>query len=78
MQKKLLPLLESAEVNHKVRSLSRDRNPTTCDLNVPGASAFQNTYSLLPPDCSLQQSLLELIAGLEKHWPLFQIPGLQH
>lgn len=78
MQENLLPLLQSAEVNHKIKTLSRDRNPTACDLDVPAVTAFQNTYRLLPPNCSLQHSLLELKIGLGKYWPPFQITGLQH
>lgn len=76
MQGNLLPLSESAEVNHKIKTLSRDRNPTVCDLDAPAATAFQNTYRLLTPNCSLEHSLLELTVGLEKHWPPFQITGL--
>lgn len=64
MQENLLPLLESAEVNHNIKTLRRDRNPTACDLDVPAVTAFQNIYRLLPPNCSLQHSLLELTVGL--------------
>jgi len=78
MQGNLLPLSESVEANHKIKSFCRDRNTTACDLNVPAAAAFQNTYRLLFPNSSLEHSLLEFVVGLENHWPLFQITGLQH
>lgn len=73
MQEDLLPLSESAKVKHKIETLSRDKEITTCDLDVPDASAFQNTYRLLPHGYLLQQSSLELRAGLVKDWPSFQV-----
>lgn len=30
----------------KIKTLSRNKDPTTCDLDIP--DAFQNTYRLLP------------------------------
>lgn len=74
MQENLLPLSESANVNHKIKTLSRNKDATACDLDVPDAAAFQNTYRYSVHDCLLEQSSLELRAGLEMDWPPFQVP----
>lgn len=68
-QENLLPLLDPAKVNHKIKTLSRDKNPGACDFDVPDATSFQNTCRLLPHNCLLQHSSLELMVGLVKDWP---------